>query len=128
MTGIEHYLKPGLHHSDNHTLKEKELASTVKIGNVDVVTTPALIVLLEQVICNIIHERIPPEYTTVSAEINIKHLIPVFKNAEVTCSIHLKFVEKEKLFFDFAIFDTNKDIIAIGAHERYVIAKNKFDS
>lgn len=126
MMQIEHYLKPGLHISEKHTVKLAELASSLKTGDIPFIATPSLIILMEQVICKLIHERIPPEYTTVSAEINIKHMLSIAEGSEVTCSIHLKFAEEQKLFFDFAIFNNDEDIAAIGAHERVMVKKEDY--
>ncbi len=126
MKAVSHYLKKGIQHSKDFIIKKEELASFLKTGDMDYVATPSLIVFMEQVICELVHERIPPEYTSISAEINIKHLIPVSINTSITCSAHLKFIDQEKLFFDFAFFNKEKDIVAIGAHERFIVIKNKF--
>ncbi|MCW3787031.1 thioesterase family protein [Plebeiibacterium sediminum] len=126
MEEVGHYLKQGIHHSKEFIIKREELASFLKTGDMDFVATPSLIVFMEQVVCELVHERIPPEYTSISAEINIKHLIPVNIDSTITCSAHLKFVDQEKLFFDFAFFNNEKDIVAIGAHERFIVLKSKF--
>lgn len=125
MNSIQQLLKPGIKETREHIFTKKELASHLKIGNIDLVATPALIILMEQVISDLIHERIPSEYTSVSAEINIKHLLPLSEGDTVVCSVHLKFVEEYKLFFDFAIFNKDKDITAIGAHERVIVRKDE---
>ncbi|TLX78274.1 hypothetical protein E9993_00930 [Labilibacter sediminis] len=124
---MEQYLKPGLHISEKHIVKNEELATSLNTGDIPYVATPSLIILMEQVICNYIHKRIPAEYTSVSAEINIKHLMTVEEHKEITCSVHLKFAEEQKLFFDFAIFNEDEDIVAIGAHERIIVKKETYN-
>lgn len=119
-------LKPGLHISKKYLITEQDLASTLKTGDVPFAATPALIIMMEKIICDKIHHLIPSNNTSVSAEINIKHLLPLSVNDEVTCSVHLKFVEDNKLFFDFAVFNVNEDIAAIGAHERIIVDKNEY--
>ncbi|MGQ1784657.1 thioesterase family protein [Saccharicrinis sp. GN24d3] len=119
-------LKPGLHHSKNFHISEHDLASTLQTGDVPYAATPSLIILMERVICEMIAGRIPENYTCVSAEINVKHLMPVSAGDEILCSVHLKFSEESKLFFDFAIFNLNDDIIAIGAHERVLVKKDEY--
>ncbi len=123
---MENFLKPGIKGSERYTISHNDLASTLKTGEIAYAATPALIILMEKTICNVIQERIPTQYTSVSAEINIKHLIPLAEGDEVNCSVHLKFVEENKLFFDFAIFNDQKDIAAIGAHERFLVNKEEF--
>ncbi len=126
MEGVSHYLKQGIQHSKDFIVKNVDLASFLKTGDIDYVATPTLIVFMEKVICELIHDRIPPEYTSVSAEINIKHLLPIGLDQKVLCSVHLKFVEEDKLFFDFAFFNDEKEIVAIGAHERFIVLKDQF--
>ncbi len=126
MDVFNQYLKQGFQHSKEFVVKKEELASNLKTGDIEYIATPSLIIFMEKVICELIHERIPEMYTSVSAEINIKHLLPIGINEKVSCSVHLKFIEGEKLFFDFAFFKDNKDIIAIGAHERFIVKKDEF--
>ncbi|WP_044262568.1 thioesterase family protein [Saccharicrinis fermentans] len=92
-------LKPGLHLSKKFNISENDLASTLQTSKVPFAATPSLIILMERVICEMISTHVPETYTSVSAEINIKHLIPVAAGDQVSCSVHLKFVEDTKLFF-----------------------------
>ncbi|SMO44996.1 Predicted thioesterase [Saccharicrinis carchari] len=123
---MTHSLSPGLNLSQKYTITEQDLASTLKTSQVAYASTPSLIVLIEKVICTLIQDLIGKEKTTVSAEINMKHLIPMAAGEEVTCSVHLKFVEGNKLFFDFALFTTDEDVVAIGAHERAIVKKDEY--
>ncbi len=123
---MEHNLKPGLHLSKKYSISEKDLASTLQTGDVPYAATPSLIIIMEKVICEMLQERLNEAYTTVSAEINVKHMLSLLKGEQATCSVHLKFVEDSKLFFDFAIFNLNEDVVAIGAHERVIVKKEEY--
>ncbi|WP_066627349.1 thioesterase family protein [Labilibacter marinus] len=125
---MDHALKSGLHQSTKVVINQRDLATSLETGEVPYAATPSLIIIMEKVICEMIHPEIPEGYTTVSAEINVKHLLPLAHNDHATCSIHLKFVEDTKLFFDFAIFNTDEDIVAIGAHERFIVNKSEYVS
>ncbi len=114
-------LTPGLSLSQTYTIGEQDLASTLKTSLVNYASTTSLIILTEKVICDLITDLIGHEYTTVSAEINVKHLIPIALGVELTCSVYLKFVDNNNLFFDFAIFNKQEDMVAIGAHERVIV-------
>ena len=114
-------LTPGLRLSQTYTIGEQDLASTLKTSLVNYASTTSLIILTEKVICDLISVLIGHEYTTVSAEINVKHLIPIALGVELTCSVYLKFVDNNNLFFDFAIFNKQEDMVAIGAHERVIV-------
>lgn len=119
-------LTPGLSLSQKYTIGEQDLASTLKTSLVAYASTASLITLTEKVICALIEDLIGIEYTTVSAEINVKHLIPIAVGVELTCSIYLKFVDNDNLFFDFAIFNNDEDIVAIGAHERVIVKIDEY--
>jgi len=123
---MKNSLNPGLHISEKHFITKNELTTTLQSGDLPIAATPALIIIMEQVACKLIHKRISTDFTTISAEINIKHMLKIAEGDEITCSVHLKFAEDQKLFFDFAIFNTNKDIAAIGAHERFIVKKQDF--
>lgn len=114
-------LTPGLSLSQKYTIGEQDLGSTLKTSQVAYASTPSLIIQTERVICTLLEDLIDPEYTTVSAEINVKHLIPIAAGVELTCSVYLKFVDHDNLFFDFAIFNNEEDLVAIGAHERVIV-------
>ncbi len=119
-------LTPGLSLSQKYIIGEQDLASTLKTSLVAYASTASLITLTEKVICALIEDLIGIEYTTVSAEINVKHLIPIAVGVELTCSIYLKFVDNDNLFFDFAIFNREEDIVAIGAHERVIVKIDEY--
>ncbi len=122
---MQHDLKPGLHLSKKYSIEDKDTVINLKTGDVHQAATPSLIILLEKVIYEMISERISDQFTTISAEINMKHLLPLCVGENVTCSVHLKFAEDNKLFFDFAVFNFDEDIAAIGAHERILIKKEE---
>jgi len=121
-------ISPGIQNTEKSKVTHEQLASELKTGDIPFIATPALIIFMEKVVCNLIHNKLPNGLTSVSVEINIKHMIPVEEGAEISCSVHLKFAEEGKLFFDFAIFNSDKDIVAIGAHERIIVAKEGFSS
>jgi predicted thioesterase len=105
----------------------EDLAINVGTSNVSVLSTSALILFMEKAVTSLIKPYIEEGKEAVSSEINIKHFKPVGENELIRCVVHLKFVEKNKLFFDVAILDENHDEIAIGAHSRYIIDKVDFE-
>lgn len=123
---MKNSLKRGLSFSIEKKFTEDQLASTLNVGDVPFVSTPSLLILMEQTCNSLLSGNLDSNETSISAEINIKHTKPVASNQEVKCAVHLKFVDDEKLFFDFVLTDKHKDVIAIGAHERIIINKNSF--
>ena len=105
----------------------EDLAVNIGTSSVPVLSTSALIRLMEKAVTSLIKPYLPDGKETVSSEINIKHFKPVGENALIRCMVHLKFYEKNKLYFDVAILDQNHDEVAIGAHNRYLVDKIEFE-
>ncbi len=118
--------KPGIRLSQKFTIQDKELASSLFHNDINFVSTSSLVHRMEETTVNLLKENLPKNLITISVEINIKHTIKVKKDEEITCSVHLKFAEANQLFFDFAFFNTEKEIVAIGAHERKIVDKQQF--
>ncbi len=118
--------KPGIRHTHQFTVNEKELASSLFHNDINYITTSSLILRMEQTTIELLKEKLPEDMISISVEINAKHILKAKLNEELTCSVHLKFAEDNKLFFDFAFFNKGKELIAIGAHERKIISKNQF--
>ncbi len=120
-------LEEGLRLTLEKRVEPADLASTLETSTVNAVSTSSLILIIEKTVANLIGPYLKEDEETVSTAINIKHFKPVGLGHKVRCIVHLKFIEKKKLFFDIAIFDENLEEIAIGAHSRYIINKTKFE-
>lgn len=119
-------ISSGIQLSEKSKVTEVQLSSSIDTGDIPYISASSLIMKMEQVACNLIHQKLPENHTTISIEINFKQTIPIKLNEEITCSVHLKFIDEDKLFFDFALFNQSNNIIAIGAHEREIINKNEY--
>ncbi len=118
--------KPGIRLSEKFKIQEKELASILFHNDILFITTSALVLRMEETTVNLLKDKLPEDLITISVEINIKHILKAHKGEELTCSVHLKFAEGNQLFFDFAFFNKDNEIVAIGAHERKIIEKHQF--
>ncbi len=118
---MKHLLKTGLNYSLTKKFSIEDTAEKLNIGNIPVVTTPSLILLMEQTCHELITSYVAPEYISINVETNIKHSIPVYCDEIITSKIHLKFIDTNNLFFDFALINEKGDAVAIGAHERIIV-------
>ncbi len=123
---MNHLLKTGLNYSLTKKFSNEDTAKELNIGNIPFVSTPSLILLMEQTCHELISSYADPEYASINAEINIKHTIPVKINEIITSKIHLKFIDGNTLFFDFAMINEQDEAVAIGAHERMIIKINDY--
>lgn len=117
-------LKQGMNISLDKTITADLIAANQNLGPIEYVSTPSLILLMEQACNELIDAHLSQVHTSICAEINIKHLKPCGVGTKVNTSVHLKYIDEEKLFFDFVILDLDKEVIAIGAHERVIVNKN----
>ncbi len=121
-------LEEGLRLTLEKRVEREDMASSLETSTVQALSTSSLILFIEKAVANLIGPYLNDDDETVSTAINIKHFKPVGLGHKVRCIVHLKFIEKKKLFFDIAIFDENHEEIAIGAHSRYIINKDKFEA
>lgn len=117
----EHEIQEGLRHTVVKLVSKEDLASTVGTSKKDSLSTTSLVLFIERTISSLIEPYLMDDEASVSSEINIKHFRPAYENESVRCIVHLKFVEKHKLFFDVAVFNEEHNEIAIGAHSRSIV-------
>lgn len=107
------------------TVGKNDTAAVYGSGLLDVLSTPAMIALMEQTAMRAVEACLNEGEGTVGTEVNVKHLkaTPVGKN--VTCTATLTEVNGRRLLFHVeASDDTGK--IGEGLHERFIIENDKF--
>lgn len=114
-------LVEGMLFSDKKIIQESDLDSYWQIGQLSVLATPILIAFVEQTIVKFLLQCEGPSFETISLETNIKHVKPALQGENIHCNIHLKYIDGDKLFFDAAVLNDNKEDIAVGAQERQII-------
>ena len=118
-------IQEGLRLTVVKTINNNELASTIGTSRSQTLSTSALILFIEKTIFSLIEPYLSEDETSVSSEINIKHFKAANENETIRCTVHLKYVENNKLFFDVAVFDEAHNEIAIGAHSRRIIKQKQ---
>ena len=119
-------LEEGLRLTLEKRVEQSDLASTQETSHVEALSTSKLIMFIERAVATLIAPYLDEGQDTVSSEINIKHFKPVGLGGKVRCIVHLKFIDRKKLFFDIAVFDEYHEEVAIGAHSRYIINLDEF--
>ena len=120
-------IEEGLRLTLEKRVENDELAATIGTSKVMALSTSSLILFMEKAVSMLIEPYLEEGTETVSSEINIKHFKPVGEGELIRCLVHLKFIEKNKLFFDVAILDEGHEEIAIGAHSRYIVQLDSFN-
>ena len=106
-------------------VKEGDLVSRLGGMNVDVLSTPRLIQLLEAAALEAIEGFLLPGQITLGSLLKIRHLSPTPLGMRVTAHAVLKEVDEKRLLF---WVDAHDDLekIAEGEHERILVSKERF--
>jgi len=116
---------PGLIGKSEMVVWKEDLVSKLGDMDVDVLSTPRLIQLLEAAAIEAIKGSIPSEQLSLGTEVKMKHLSPTPLGMKVTAHALLKQVDKNRLFFLVDAYD-EKEKVAEGEHERILVSKERF--
>lgn len=107
------------------TVSENELAKNVGSGSLEVLATPAMIMLMEKAACACVSEYLEGDETTVGTELNIRHISATPLNMKVCAEAELIEVNGRELIFSVKAYDEAGDI-GEGIHKRFLVYGEKF--
>ncbi len=116
---------PGLMGQSEMVVKEENLVSRLGSIDVDVLSTPSLIQLLEAAAIQAIQGYLPSDRLTLGTQVKVRHLSPTPLGMKVTAHALLKEVDKNRLLFVVDAYD-EADKVAEGEHERILVSKERF--
>jgi fluoroacetyl-CoA thioesterase len=116
---------PGLSGMSEMIVQREDLVSRLGDVEVDVLSTPRLIQLMEAAAVNAIKAHVPPDGMSLGTRVNIRHLSATPLGMKVTAHALLKVVEENRLIFMVDAHD-EKDKVAEGEHERILVSKERF--
>ncbi len=103
----------------------EDSARSLGSGDVNVLSTPSMIRMMEETSRLLVQDKLPKGYTTVGIRVDVRHL----KAAPIGCKIkiisELLKIEGKKLIFKVEAY-WNDEKIGEGIHERYVVNREKF--
>ena len=118
-------LKPGLEAQKTDTVTDKNTASFWGSGGLDVYATPAMIALMEMAAHSAVDPLLPPGWSTVGTELNIKHISATPQNMKVSVRAELLDINGRMLLFKVEAFD-EAGKIGEGTHSRFIVENEKF--
>ena len=116
---------PGLIGQSEMMVREGDLVSQLGSIDVDVLSTPRLIQLMEAAAIKAIQEFIPSDQLSLGTHVRIKHLSPTPLGMKVIAHAILKEVNKNRLIFLLDAYD-EMEKVAEGEHERILVSKEHF--
>src|SRR4030095_14224215 len=90
------------------------------MGGDGVLSTPAMIGLMERAGIQAVQAVLPEGYTTVGFEVNVKHFAATPKGKKVTARAELLEVDGRKLGFKVEVHDEDKKV-GEGTHRRAIV-------
>jgi fluoroacetyl-CoA thioesterase len=116
---------PGLVGQSEMIIKDEDLVSRLEGIDVDVLSTPRLVQLIESAAINAIEKFIPSDQLSVGILVKIRHLSPTPLGMKVVAHAILKEVNGNRLTFLVDAYDETEKV-ADGEHERMLIFKERF--
>ena len=118
-------LKPGITAEKTETVTKENTASALGSGGLAVYATPAMIALMEAVALSAVSPFLPPGWSTVGTELNVKHISATPLGMEVSARAELLSVNGRALSYKVEAFD-EAGKIGEGLHERFIVESEKF--
>ncbi len=111
-----------------YQVRPQDTAITIGSGEVNVLATPRLLSLMEEVSSKSVKEFLPEGYVSVGVEMNILHLKSSKVGEKIT--IHSTFSRQEgkKLYFNVVAINENNEIVGKGECNRVIVNKEKFEN
>jgi len=105
----------------------EEWMTAEKAGNkgVDVLSTPMLLQLIEEAAVQCLAPLLTGDQISLGSYVDLTHLAPTPVGFIVRTEVEVIGVDGRRINFAFAAFD-EREKIAEGTHERYVIERTKF--
>ena len=118
-------LKSGLKAEKADTVTEKNLASSLGSGGLEVFATPAMIAIMESAALSAVDPLLPPGWSTVGTELNVKHFSATPLGMKVSARAELLNIDGRALSFKVEAFD-DAGKIGEGLHSRFIVENEKF--
>jgi len=118
-------IKPGMTFEEIFEVGEQHLASHIGSGAARVLATPWLIGFMERVSHRLIAQHLPTGYSSVGAEVNMRHLAPTPFGGKVRVQAEVLSIEGAKVSLSVQAWDETEQI-GTCTHQRYIIDEARF--
>lgn len=108
-----------------YLVKDEYIANFLGSGEVAVLSTPSMILMMEQTAMLAVQEYLPEGWITVGTRVDVQHLRATKKGEEVIIKAKLKLLEGKHLTFEVEAFH-GENKIGEGIHERHIVNKENF--
>ena len=120
-------IKVGIVGEVKDIVNDRNIAKTLRSGELKVYATPAMVALMEEAAYKSIQSELEEGKGTVGTLMNIRHIDSTPIGMEVTAKSELIEVDRRRLVFKVEAFDEHGKI-GEGIHERFIIDNNSFQN
>lgn len=121
----EDSLQPGLSAEVKIIVGETTTAAYLGSGSIPVYGTPALITLMENAAVTALEDHLPPGYTSVGGQIDLRHMAATPVGMQVYARAELTEVKGRKLSFHIQAWDEVEQV-GEANHVRYLVNEETF--
>lgn len=118
-------LREGMQAEKKFRVTEEMLASIVGSGRVEVLSTPSMIALMENVAEGLVADKLPEGMITVGTKVCVFHRSPAWLGDEITVQAKLREIRGKKLIFEVRCL-RGEVVVGEGEHERHLVDREKF--
>lgn len=120
-------IKVGIVGEVKDIVNDRNIAKTLRSGELKVYATPAMVALMEEATYKSIQSELEEGKGTVGTLMNIRHIDSTPIGMEVTAKSELIEVDRRRLVFKVEAFDEHGKI-GEGIHERFIIDNDSFQN
>ena len=120
-------MKIGQTYTSQLLVEERHLAINVGSGDLPVLATPVMVMLMENAAMKSVADTIADDETTVGAQVSVSHLRPTSLADTVNATATLVEIDGRKLTFR-VIAEDSKGLVGEGTHVRYIVNRERFVS
>ena len=117
----------GVSGSVKEVVTDAMTARSVGSGDVDMLSTPSLLALVERAAVASLAGKLPDGTTTVGASVKLAHLEPTPVGTTVKVTASVERIRSRRLHFIFTAFDSSGEV-AGGHHVRAVVDRARFEA
>lgn len=120
-------MKIGQTYTSQLLVEERHLAINVGSGDLPVLATPVMVMLMENAAMKSVADTIAGDETTVGAQVSVSHIRPTPLADTVNATATLVEIDGRKLTFR-VIAEDSKGLVGEGTHVRYIVNREHFVS
>lgn len=120
-------MKIGQTYTSQLLVEERHLAINVGSGDLPVLATPVMVMLMENAAMKSVADTIADDETTAGAQVSVSHLRPTPLADTVNATATLVEIDGRKLTFR-VIAEDSKGLVGEGTHVRYIVNRERFVS